>query len=165
MSLPSATQDFIHFRSALEVDRLAVEELLASAQLARLDPGAQFGLQYTLATTGSGKIVGAAGVEVYGSEALLRSVVVSSEMRGNGLGRRLTEDRLRWAADHGITEVYLLTTDADLYWKERGFRVVERADAPSGVRSSKQWAGGCSSTAIAMKKKVEPSKGEVCRGC
>ena len=41
-----------------------------------------------------GAAVGYAGYELYGEDALLRSVVVLPGMRGRGLGRALTEDLL-----------------------------------------------------------------------
>jgi amino-acid N-acetyltransferase len=139
-------------RAASELDRPAVASLLATAQLTALDSAAQFGSQYVVAVDASGILAGVAGLELYGSDALLRSVAVAPSLRAQGLGHRLTEDRMRWAAEQGIKRAYLLTTDARGYWENHGFEVIGRGDAPPGVQGSTQWAGGCSESAVAMRK-------------
>ena len=142
----------LKLRAANAMDRSAVASLLSTAKLAALDSAAQFGPQYVAAVYASGILAGVAGLEIYGSNALLRSVAVVPSLRGQGLGQRLTQDRLKWAADHGIKRVYLLTMDARGYWERFGFEVINRDDAPPGVQGSTQWAGGCSATAVAMRK-------------
>jgi amino-acid N-acetyltransferase len=139
-------------RAASELDRPAVASLLSTAKLAALDSAAQFGPQYVVAVEATGILAGVAGLELYGSDALLRSVAVAPSLRSKGLGHCLTEDRLKWAAEHGIKRAYLLTTDARGYWERYGFEVIRRGDAPPGVQGSTQWAGGCSETADAMRK-------------
>jgi amino-acid N-acetyltransferase len=150
MSAPVMTS--FHLRPAGEDDLPSVAGFLAQAKLASLDDAAQFGSQYVVALDGRERLAGVAGLEVYGSDALLRSVAVAPDAKSNGLGRRLTEDRLAWAAEHGITQAFLLTTDARAYWERFGFVEVGRSDAPPGIRSSTQWAGGCSATATSMRK-------------
>lgn len=142
----------LQLRAASESDRPAVASLLSMAKLAPLDPASQFGPQYVVAVDANGVLAGVAGLELYGSDALLRSVAVVPSLRAQGLGQRLTEDRLQWAAKQGIKDAYLLTTDARGYWARYGFDVIGRGDAPSGVQSSTQWVGGCSATAVAMRK-------------
>jgi amino-acid N-acetyltransferase len=139
-------------RAASELDRPEVASLLSIAKLAPLDLAAQFGPQYVVAVDASGVLAGVAGLELYGSDALLRSVAVAPSLRDQGLGQRLTHDRMRWAAEQGIRRAYLLTTDARGYWERYGFEVIGRDDAPPGVQGSTQWAGGCSETAVAMRK-------------
>ena len=60
------------------------------------------GLEHHLATTliarDGGGIVGSVALEVYGADALLRSLAVSRERRNEGLGRRLTAAARRVAA-------------------------------------------------------------------
>jgi amino-acid N-acetyltransferase len=139
-------------RAASEQDRPAVASLLSTAKLAALDSASQFGPQYVVAVDASGILAGVAGLELYGSDALLRSVAVAPSLRAQGLGQRLTQDRMTWAAEQGIRRAYLLTTDARGYWERYGFEVISRGDAPPGVQGSTQWAGGCSETAVAMRK-------------
>jgi amino-acid N-acetyltransferase len=142
----------LQLRAASELDRPAVASLLSTANLAAIDSAAQFGPQYVVAVHASGILAGVAGLEIYGSDALLRSVAVAPSLRAKGLGQRLTQDRMRWAAEQGIKCAYLLTMDARSYWERYGFEVIDRGDAPPGVQASTQWAGGCSATAVAMRK-------------
>ena len=142
----------LKLRAANAMDRSAMASLLSTAKLAALDSVAQFGPQYVVAVYASSILVGVAGLEIYGSDALLRSVAVAPSLRGQGLGQRLTQDRMKWAAEHGIKQLYLLTMDARGYWERFGFEVINRSDAPPGVQGSTQWAGGCSATAVAMRK-------------
>src|SRR5438552_13531736 len=73
----------------------------------------QDGLSDHVATTLVAKedhaIVGSAALELYGTVALLRSVVVADQLRGQGFGQQLTMEALKLADQHGITLVYLLT--------------------------------------------------------
>lgn len=141
-------------REANDSDRDEVSALLLISKLAALDTSAQFGPQYVVAHNSKGQLVGVAGLEVYGKDALLRSVAVAPSFRSQGLGRQLTQDRLRWAIENGISTVYLLTTDASSYWSRHGFSEIDREEAPLSIRSTAQWSGGCSLSAVAMKKQV-----------
>ena len=68
---------------------------------------------------------------------------------------QLTQDRLRWASrTQCLRRVYLLTTDASSYWRRHGFSEIRREEAPPSIRSTAQWNGGCSASAIAIKKQV-----------
>ncbi len=141
-------------RTANESDYDAVSALLSASKLAALDPSSQFGRQYVVAYDTKGHLVGVAGLEIYGNDALLRSVAIAPSFRSQGLGRQLTQDRLRWAVEHGVSVIYLLTTDASSYWRRHGFSEIHRDEAPLSIRSTSQWSGGCSVSAIAMKKQV-----------
>ncbi|HEX6749603.1 MAG TPA: arsenic resistance N-acetyltransferase ArsN2 [Longimicrobium sp.] len=109
----------------------------------------QFGDAYAVAESG-GRVVGAAGVEVYGDAGLLRSVAVDPEWQGRGLGAALTRERLAWADARGLCEVYLMTNTAAGYFPRLGFAPVERAEVPEAVRGSLQFASVCPSTAAVM---------------
>jgi amino-acid N-acetyltransferase len=147
-----APYDIFQLRAASELDRPAVASLLSMAKLAPLDPASQFGPQYVIGLDADDVLAGVAGLEIYGSDALLRSVAVLPGARSKGLGRRLTQDRLEWAAAQGIKQAFLLTTDARGYWERYGFEVIGRDGAPPGIQGSTQWAGGCSVTAVAMRR-------------
>ncbi len=154
--IPQSVAPFGEFqvRTAMDSDHDAVSALLSASNLAALDPASQFGPQYVVAHDAKDRLVGVAGLEVYGDNALLRSVAVVPSFRSQGLARQLTQDRLRWAAGHNVSTVYLLTTDAISYWRRHGFAEIGRNQAPSSIRSTVQWSGGCSTFAIAMKKQV-----------
>ena len=73
-------------------------------------------------------------------EAAIRWVVLDPEVRGNGLGRRLLEDVLSFAADAGYRKVWLetfseLQAAAHLY-RDHGFVVTWEETAPRWGRES-----------------------------
>jgi N-acetylglutamate synthase-like GNAT family acetyltransferase len=55
-----------------------------------------------------GRVIGCAGLELYGNAALLRSVAVATPARGTGLGRALTRGALDLARERRVRRVYLL---------------------------------------------------------
>ncbi|HSU15782.1 arsenic resistance N-acetyltransferase ArsN2 [Longimicrobium sp.] len=130
-------------------DRDAVEALLRRAELPPDGLDEQFGDAYAVAVA-EGRIVGAAGVEVYGDAGLLRSVAVDPEWRGRGLGAALTRERLAWAEARGLGDVYLLTNTAADYFPKLGFAPVAREKVPEAVRGSVQFASVCPSSAAVM---------------
>ncbi len=97
-----------------------------------------------------GRVVGSAALELYGTAALLRSVVVRRDLRGTGLGSRLTEAALRLSREFGVAEAYLLTETADLFFPRFGFRNIPRSRVPSSVRSSVEFTSACPASARAM---------------
>jgi amino-acid N-acetyltransferase len=107
-----------------------------------------------LARDDSGRIVGTAGLEEFDGAALLRSVAVAPEVRGLGLGIRLTRAALDVAASRGHTDVFLLTTTAAGFFPKCGFVPVERAEVPDDVRRSVEFVSACPSTALAMRVKA-----------
>jgi len=144
----------IEIRTASPTDRDEVVALLERTHLPPDGIDEQFGEPYAVAVA-DGRIVGAAGVEVYGDAGLLRSVAVDPSWQGRGLGQRLTEERLRWAAARGLDTVYLMTTSAAGYFPRLGFAPVARDDVPAAVRGSLQFASVCPSTAAVMALRLE----------
>jgi enamine deaminase RidA (YjgF/YER057c/UK114 family)/N-acetylglutamate synthase-like GNAT family acetyltransferase len=84
-----------------------------------------------------GELVGCVGYGRHGGEAVLHSLVVIREAKGEGVGRSLVQsviDRLREA---GVRRVYLATTDTARYFGYLGFSPVAReAIAPEALASS-----------------------------
>lgn len=113
-----------------------------------------FGDGYVIAESsaagGAGERIGAGGVEVYGRFGLLRSVAVVESWRGRDVGRAIVDDRLRWAREHGLESVYLLTETAAAFFERLGFQRVDRASFPPAVRASKEYSDLCPDTAVAM---------------
>jgi amino-acid N-acetyltransferase len=64
----------------------------------------------------NGRIVGAAGLELYADGALLRSVVVDASVQGQRLGQRLTEAALALARARDQPTVFLLPTAAERFF-------------------------------------------------
>ncbi|HEY7504177.1 MAG TPA: arsenic resistance N-acetyltransferase ArsN2 [Gemmatimonadales bacterium] len=137
-------------RAASAADFEQVVRLLVAADLPTA--GLERSLPDFLVAEEDGRILGAAGLEVYGAAALLRSAVVDASRRGSGLGNGLVSDLLVHAGRRGVREVYLLTTTADAYFPRFGFTRVARDEVAPAVRESEEFRGACPDTAVAMHK-------------
>lgn len=103
-----------------------------------------------LAARAGERIVGSAALELYGNSALLRSVAVDSQLRGQGLGQQLTRAALDLAHVHGVATVYLLTETAGGFFPRFGFRPVERSAVDPAVRQSIEFTSACPSSALVL---------------
>ena len=162
MSALETTASFT-LRPATPDDLASVSALLSAAQLAPNALDVQFGPQFAVAVDGAlGDIIGAAGIERYGTGddaiGLLRSAVVDERWRGRGIGAALTADRLDWAAHASLRTVYLLTETAAEYWPRFGFERTDRASAPQELLASHEWQHGCPASAVAMRLSLDPHR-------
>ena len=82
-------------------------ELLDEAGLPQ--DGLESHLSTTLVARLEGRVVGSAALELYGPAALLRSVAMRRNLRGAGLGGRLTEAALELSRNLAVAQAYLLT--------------------------------------------------------
>jgi amino-acid N-acetyltransferase len=98
------------------------------------------------------RIVGAGGLESFGSAALLRSVVVTPELRGSGLGRTIVRELERIAGGARIGQLVLLTQTAQHFFERQGYRVINRDNAPRGVQGSEEFRLLCPASATCMAK-------------
>lgn len=137
-------------RRAKNDDLDAICKLLETASLPLEGVSESIG-NFILAEGNAILVVGAAGLEVYGRFALLRSVVVAPGWQGYGVGRALTGEILSRARSRNIDEVYLLTTTAESYFPSFGFTRVERADVPDELQQSPELRGACPASATVMK--------------
>lgn len=144
------TFENITLRPADAGDLPAVAALLTDAGLPLDGLDEHFGPAYVVALQGN-DIIGAEGIERYGAAGLLRSAVVSAQWRGHGVGDLLTRDRLAWAADQKLHEVWLLTTTAEAYFPRFGFSRADRAQAPAQLQNSREFKDACPATATAMR--------------
>ena len=144
-------------RRARKEDLESVCKLLEAAKLP-LDGVAESFDNFILAEGNGIHVVGAAGLEVYGRVALLRSVVVASGWQGYGVGRALTGEILSRARARNIADVYLLTTTAEQFFPSFGFAKVDRADVPDELRASPELRGACPSTATVMKLSLNSAR-------
>jgi amino-acid N-acetyltransferase len=130
----------------------AIEQLLLTAGLP-LD-GARDHANHFLVGEIGGELVCAGGLEVYGADALLRSIVVAADARANGCGRQLVARLIQLCEQLGVANVYLLTTAAQAYFSGLGFTVVNRAAIPEPVSQSREFKGACPASATAMARKI-----------
>lgn len=97
------------------------------------------------------RMVGCAGLEVYGRLGLLRSVAVSPDTQHAGLGSKLTSAILDEAAEAGIEEVVLLTTTArDFFARRFGFIEADRVEYNERLATSQEWLLPRCSSAVFM---------------
>jgi amino-acid N-acetyltransferase len=136
-------------RNAQEADLGGVCELLKRCDLPADDVNDALLPGLVVAENGD-TLIGAAGVEVHGRHALLRSVAVAPEMRGSGLGAGLVRDRIAWTQSRGIGSIYLLTTTAETYFTQHGFVTAARESAPPEIQASREFSDLCPSTAVLM---------------
>jgi amino-acid N-acetyltransferase len=99
-----------------------------------------------------GVLAGVIGLEPLDHIALLRSLAVAPEHRGEGIGARLCDEAEALARSRGISQLYLLTTTAADWFAARGYAPVERDALPDAIRASQQFRSLCPATAVAMRK-------------
>jgi len=98
--------------------------------------------------------IGIVGLQFYGSDALLRSLVVSSAQRKQGLGQKLVQEAEQYARERGATTVYLLTTTAEAFFRSRGYVVTPRDSAPPAIRSTPEFSGLCPASSAFLSKRL-----------
>lgn len=129
-----------------------VEALLAEADLPtadlRSDPG-----RFYVARRDDDR-VGVGGLEPYGSDGLLRSVVVEPSARGDGVGTGICDALEARARDGGVETLYLLTTTAAAFFADQGYREVDRDAAPTAIRETAEFAELCPASATCMRKSL-----------
>lgn len=121
--------------------------------------GVSAGLRSFHVAMSDDRVVGVAGLEVYGSEGLLRSVAVESGWRGRGVAGRLTDEVLNSAREAGVGTVYLLTETAEGYFDQRGFARIDREAVPEAVRESTEFRELCPASAVAMAIRLDRAEG------
>ena len=94
------------------------------------------------------------GLEIYDEAALLRSLVVSADARTQGLGSALVRHAEGYAAARRVRSIYLLTTTAEAYFEHRGYRRVDRTQAPASIQSTREFASLCPSSSAFMIKRL-----------
>ncbi|MEE8422092.1 MAG: arsenic resistance N-acetyltransferase ArsN2 [Dehalococcoidia bacterium] len=135
-------------RPARPDDRPAVEALLDAADLPLEGVAGHFA--HFVVAERDGAIVGAAGREPYGDAALVRSVVVAPELRGQRIGVRLVERALRDAGAAGQRRLYLRTDGAEQFFPRFGFAEIDVDEVPASVQQSAEFQGACPETCLTM---------------
>jgi len=135
-------------RKPPEVD---VKKLLASAQLPTVDISPEHMEHFFAAWVGS-SLEGVVGVELHGSVALLRSLVVVASKRGSGLGSALLARVEQYAAEKGVRSLFLLTTTAESYFKKRGYSQLLREAVPEAIRKTAEFTSICPASSVFMVK-------------
>jgi N-acetylglutamate synthase-like GNAT family acetyltransferase len=111
-------------------------------------------LQHFFFIGSDGSPTGLVGVEIHGTDALLRSLVVADTARTQGIGSALVQHAEDYAASRHVSAMYLLTTTAESYFERRGYRRIDRAQAPRAIRSTPEFAGLCPTSSAFMIKQL-----------
>jgi amino-acid N-acetyltransferase len=101
-----------------------------------------------------GAPIGIVGLQLYGSDALLRSLVVSASHRAQGLGQKLVDHAEQHARTRGVATVYLLTTTAEHFFRSRRYVVTPRDSAPPAIRSTPEFASLCPASSAFLSKRL-----------
>lgn len=109
-------------------------------------------------TDQSSSLIGSAGLEIFGQQALIRSVSVVKSQQRSGIGKMLIQELENFATQQGIKELYLLTTTADKFFSKYGYAVVPRDELPDAIKQTSEFSSVCPSSAIAMMKNLSPKK-------
>ena len=110
---------------------------------------------YLLVGRVDGRPVGVCGLEVQGSDALVRSVVIEPEARGEGRGTTMVEALLEHAAEHGIENCYLLTTDEEGFFRALGFERIAREEVPAAIGETREFAEVCPASATPLYRELD----------
>lgn len=129
-----------------------VERLLDANDLPSADVRAKPECFY-VAVDGSERI-GIGGLERYGTDGLLRSVVIERSVRGNGYGAALCDALEAKAAAAGVDRLYLLTTTAESFFASQGYVEHDRAAVPDAIRGTTEFDTLCPATATCLRKSV-----------
>jgi N-acetylglutamate synthase-like GNAT family acetyltransferase len=137
----------IVLRPAVPADRAAIDALLIAEGLPT-DGLATEDVTVALKDTA---VVGAIGLERYGSSAMLRSLVVHPAHRKQSIGRRLVIAALEIARWAGAAEIHLYTENAQGFFSAFSFEPVSGELIKTACAESSLVAGQCCTTATAMR--------------
>lgn len=93
---------------------------------------------------------GFGGFVAFGDHALLRSIIVSEDARGNGCGTAILNALLAESRKARCKEAWVLTTDAAEFFARHGFASVPRAQAPAAIVQTGQFKELCPQSAELM---------------
>jgi len=97
---------------------------------------------------------GVVGLEIYGTDALLRSLAVDPAARGRGCAKALVRQAEQHARQCGVRRLYLLTTSAADFFARLGYKRLERDGAPAAIRTTSEFATLCPAGSVFMVKEL-----------
>jgi amino-acid N-acetyltransferase len=141
----------VQLRAAAPGDTPSIRELLERGDLPMSDLSTS-SAQFVVAIDGENRIVAVGALEALADSALLRSVTVTSELRGTGLGQRVVQELERIARTAGVKQLVLLTLTARQFFERQGYRVITRQAAPEALQGTEQFRSLCPVSAVCMSK-------------
>ncbi len=149
------TAPFPEIRVAGPDEMPEVEQLLEAAALTR-DGLAECGRagDVLVARADDGCLMGCVALELFGGDALVRSLAVTAGARGHGLGASLLARAVEHARAAGAGEAWLLTETAAPFFAARGWHPADRAAAPVRVAGSVEFTSACPGSVPAMRRTI-----------
>ncbi len=141
-------------RGAEVLDWPYIRDLLQEAGLPTADVDEARMADFLVAESSAGDVLGAIGIESYGDTALLRSLVISPDSRHGGLGRALIERLEARAVSQGVSELWLLTIDADGFFARIGYARRSREEAPRAIAETEEFSSLCPGSAQLMSRQL-----------
>ncbi len=141
-----------HFARASDRDHPEIAALLASAGLPHEDIAPH--LETFTVARDDGRMVGVLGLEVHGTDALLRSLAVAPEQRGRGLARRLYATVIGRARELGVERLFVLTTTAAAWFGLLGFNTVSRDEVPETICRTEELQTLCPASAECLVRRM-----------
>lgn len=153
----------IDLRTARDEDNEAIRGLLLETKLPTesIRNGAT---SFYMAEDG-GRLLGIAGFEDYGDDALLRSVAIRPGLQRQGIGSAIVDRMLEEARKKVIRRVILLTETAKEFFLKKGFAVVDRSEINNeDLRKSTEFTYACPASAVCMVMEMKPEQSGKYRG-
>ncbi len=99
-------------------------------------------------------IRGVVAIEVHGEYGVLRSLAVTADERGAGIGSRLLAHAEKQAGAVGIGTLYLLTQTAATFFARYDYAPADRMRVPALIAATPEFAHLCPSSATCMSKSL-----------
>jgi len=136
------SNDIFHIKALLTKCALPVDDITPNH------------MEYFITCWEDGGLAGVVGLEMLGQYALLRSLAVAHDLRGQGIATQLTARAEEYAGTNRIKTIYLLTTTAERFFARLGYRNVDRDSMPEEIKSTAEFHTLCPDTAVGMTKSL-----------
>jgi amino-acid N-acetyltransferase len=101
------------------------------------------------------RVSGVAGLELYGSAALLRFLAVAPDYRRFGFASNLLAKIEEYAKARGAEALYLLAETAGGFFEKRGYRKIDWEVVPAVIRETPEFGGLCPSRAECLVRHLD----------
>jgi len=126
-----------------------IEALLECCDLPFTDCGEH--IQNFSGVIKSDNLIAIGALQYEDSVALLRSIAVHPDYRGQGLASEMTRHLIEQARSREVRQLYILTETAESYFSRFGFYPISRQVAPASIQATQQFESLCPSNAQAMR--------------
>lgn len=144
----------IGIRKAVPADKELIRSLLSEVKLPV--EGVDGGVTTFYVAEDESAILGIAGFEFYGDDALLRSVAIRPGFQRQGIGSQIVDVMIAEARRRNVNEIVLLTETARKFFLARGFEVVDRSTVSNdAMRNASEFAYACPKSAVCMRMRLK----------